>query len=92
MENDMKYIFIYLVKFYKKFISPMLPKSCRYHPTCSEYAIDALQKHGAVKGSIMSFFRILRCNPFFKGGLDPVPDRFTLKRGEYEEETKQNKV
>ncbi len=66
----------------------MLPKSCRYHPTCSEYSMDALRKHGAIKGSIMSFFRILRCNPFFKGGLDPVPDRFTLKRGTYNEENK----
>lgn len=53
---------------------------CRFHPTCSEYTYQAVQKHGALKGGIMGFFRILRCNPFFRGGSDPVPDKFSIKR------------
>ncbi|HHV74550.1 MULTISPECIES: membrane protein insertion efficiency factor YidD [unclassified Thermoanaerobacterium] len=68
----MKYIFIYLIKFYQKFISPMKPKSCRFYPTCSQYAIDAIMKYGILKGGIMALWRILRCNPFNPGGYDPV--------------------
>jgi len=68
----MKYIFIYLIRFYQKFISPMKPKSCRFYPTCSQYAIDAIKKYGVLKGSIMALWRILRCNPFNPGGYDPV--------------------
>ena len=51
----------------------MLPPSCRFQPTCSQYAIEAIQKHGALKGGALAFWRILRCNPFSKGGYDPVP-------------------
>lgn len=69
----MKYIFIYLVKFYRKFISPLFPPTCRFTPTCSEYAIQAFMKHGAIKGLFLTVWRILRCNPFCKGGHDPVP-------------------
>ena len=68
----MKKILIFLIKAYKKYISPLLPKSCRFYPTCSEYAIRALCKYGVLKGSIKSMYRILRCNPFNKGGYDPV--------------------
>ncbi|AEF18407.1 MULTISPECIES: membrane protein insertion efficiency factor YidD [Thermoanaerobacterium] len=68
----MKYIFIYLIKFYQKFISPMKPKSCRFYPTCSQYAIDAIMKYGILKGGMMALWRILRCNPFNPGGYDPV--------------------
>lgn len=53
---------------------------CRFHPTCSEYTYQAVEKHGALKGSIMGFFRILRCNPLFKGGFDPVGDKCSIKR------------
>lgn len=70
----MKYLFIGLVRLYQWFISPHLPSSCRYYPTCSHYAVEALQKHGALKGSWLAFYRVLRCNPWSKGGLDPVPD------------------
>lgn len=66
----MKHIFIFLIKAYKKLISPLLPKSCRFYPTCSEYAIEALDKYGAIKGGIKSVYRILRCNPWNKGGID----------------------
>lgn len=68
----MKYIFIYLIRFYQKFISPMKPKSCRFYPTCSQYAIDAIIKYGILKGGLMASWRILRCNPFNPGGYDPV--------------------
>ncbi|MFD1430484.1 MULTISPECIES: membrane protein insertion efficiency factor YidD [Lacticaseibacillus] len=76
----MKRVLMWLVKGYQRFISPLLPPSCRYYPTCSTYMIQALFKHGAVKGLIMGLARILRCNPFVPGGLDPVPDFFTLRR------------
>jgi putative membrane protein insertion efficiency factor len=67
-----KKILIFLVKAYKKYISPILPKSCRFYPTCSEYAMGAINKYGVLKGSIKSIYRILRCNPLNKGGYDPV--------------------
>ena len=69
----MKRILIAIVRGYKKFISPLLPPSCRFTPTCSEYAMEAISKHGAIKGSMLAIWRILRCNPFCKGGYDPVP-------------------
>lgn len=76
----MKKILMLLVRGYQKRISPLFPPSCRYYPTCSNYTMDALDKHGALKGSLMSIARILRCHPFVEGGIDPVPDHFTLKR------------
>ncbi len=71
----MKYIGIYLVKFYQKFISPLKPPCCRFQPTCSAYAIEAFREWGFVIGLILTVWRILRCNPFSKGGYDPVPKR-----------------
>lgn len=65
-------IMIKMIIIYKKIISPALPRSCRFIPTCSEYAIEAIQKYGAVKGSWMAIKRILRCNRFCKSGYDPV--------------------
>jgi putative membrane protein insertion efficiency factor len=70
----MKRALIGLVRFYQKAISPHLPPSCRYQPSCSQYAITALTRFGALKGSWMAVKRILRCNPFSKGGYDPVPE------------------
>jgi len=61
------------VNFYRKYISPMSAPHCRYIPTCSKYALEALEKYGALKGGFLSLRRILRCHPFRKGGLDPVP-------------------
>ena len=69
----MKRAMIALVRGYKKYISPLLPPSCRFTPTCSEYAMEAIEKHGAWKGGLLAIWRILRCNPFCKGGYDPVP-------------------
>lgn len=70
----MKKIFIGLIKFYRKYLSP--PKghaTCKYFPTCSQYAIEAIEKYGVLKGGLLAVWRILRCNPFSKGGYDPVP-------------------
>ena len=68
----MRRVLILLIKGYKKLISPMLPPSCRFYPTCSEYSIQALEKYGAIRGSAKSIWRILRCNPLNKGGYDPI--------------------
>ncbi|GAB6066664.1 membrane protein insertion efficiency factor YidD [Aquifex pyrophilus] len=66
----MKKAFILILRFWQRFISPLYPPSCRYYPTCSEYAVLAVEKYGVLKGSIKAFLRILRCNPLFKGGVD----------------------
>lgn len=63
------------VRFYQRCISPALPASCRYYPTCSAYAVTALEVHGPVKGTLLAVWRVLRCNPFTPGGVDHVPDR-----------------
>jgi putative membrane protein insertion efficiency factor len=69
----MKKILIEIIKFYRKYISPMKPPSCRFTPTCSSYAMTAIEKYGALKGSYMAIRRVLRCHPFYKGNLhDPV--------------------
>jgi uncharacterized protein len=60
------------VKLYQKIISPLLPPSCRFYPTCSEYAVQAVNKYGVIKGTLKAVYRIIRCNPFNKGGYDPV--------------------
>lgn len=70
----MKRFLIFLIRLYRVYISPLKGGPvCKYTPTCSEYAIEALEKHGFVKGSLLTIWRILRCNPFSKGGYDPVP-------------------
>ena len=69
----MKRLLIAMVKFYRGNISPLRPPCCRYIPTCSQYALEALEKYGALKGSWLALRRFLRCHPFHKGGYDPVP-------------------
>jgi len=69
-----KRILILIVKVYRKTVSPLLPPSCIYTPTCSAYAEEAIQKHGAVRGSVLAVKRILRCHPWHTGGYDPVPE------------------
>jgi len=78
---------------YQRWISPSRPRRCRYEPTCSAYAVEAIGRHGAVRGFLLAAWRLLRCNPFSHGGFDPVPDRFTLRTGpvdpgEYHREAK----
>ncbi|MCH5222683.1 MAG: membrane protein insertion efficiency factor YidD [Muribaculaceae bacterium] len=69
----MSKLLIYIIEFYRHAISPHFPPACRYTPTCSQYAIEALRKHGAVKGSWLAVKRICRCNPWGGSGYDPVP-------------------
>lgn len=68
----MKKIFILLINFYQKYISPCLGANCKYEPTCSEYTKQAIEKYGVIKGIFKGIKRILRCNPFSKGGYDPL--------------------
>lgn len=75
-----KSLLILLIKAYQKFISPLLPPSCIYRPTCSTYMIRAIQRHGALKGCVMGVGRLLRCHPYIQGGYDEVPDYFTVRR------------
>ena len=65
---------MWLIHMYRRAISPYLPNSCRFTPTCSQYALDAVERFGALQGSWMAIRRIMRCNPFHKGGYDPVPE------------------
>ncbi|HMF07596.1 MAG TPA: membrane protein insertion efficiency factor YidD [Thermoanaerobaculia bacterium] len=62
-----------LLDFYKRFLSPLLPRACRFEPTCSVYAREAIERYGIGKGSALAVKRLLRCHPFHRGGLDPVP-------------------
>ena len=69
----MKKIVIRLIQIYRKYISPIKGTKCPYYPTCSEYGLEAVERYGALKGSLLAAWRIIRCNPFSKGGYDPVP-------------------
>ncbi|OQO70253.1 membrane protein insertion efficiency factor YidD [Enterococcus villorum] len=82
----MKKMLISFVSFYQRFISPAFPPSCRYYPTCSNYMIQAIQIHGAFKGTLMGTARILRCHPFVKGGIDYVPLNYQLTRNKKDKE------
>ncbi|MCI8731449.1 MAG: membrane protein insertion efficiency factor YidD [Lachnospiraceae bacterium] len=69
----MKNLLIWMIRCYQKYVSPVKSTRCPYFPTCSQYGIEALKKYGAFKGILLTGWRILRCNPFSKGGYDPVP-------------------
>ncbi|QTQ12969.1 membrane protein insertion efficiency factor YidD [Treponema parvum] len=73
MKNFFIKFFCLLIRIYQVCISPLFPRCCRFYPTCSNYAMEAIKKHGSVKGIYLSFKRIIRCNPFCSGGYDPVP-------------------
>ncbi|UCG26765.1 MAG: membrane protein insertion efficiency factor YidD [Bacteroidales bacterium] len=73
MKNPFSFFFIGIIRFYQNLISPLFPSSCRYTPTCSEYGIQAIRKHGPFKGGWMALKRILSCNPWGGHGHDPVP-------------------
>ena len=67
-----------LIRLYQKFISPLTPPRCKYYPTCSAYALEAYSKHGLIKGTVLSTWRLLRCNPWSLGGVDYVPERVRI--------------
>ena len=67
---------------YQRVISPAFPRRCKYHPTCSEYAVQAISRYGILKGAVLATWRILRCNPFSHGGFDPVEDQRLFRRRE----------
>lgn len=72
---------ILLIRMYQLIISPFLPaNSCRFHPTCSQYTMDAIRKHGVLKGIVLGTVRIAKCHPYHEGGYDPVPDEFTITK------------
>lgn len=71
----MKYLFIYIVKFYQKAISPLKPATCRFYPTCSTYSLESYQRFGALKGTYLTVKRIVKCQPFHPGGVDLVPEK-----------------
>ena len=76
----MKKLLLRFIRFYQRRISPLLPPMCRYYPTCSQYAVEAIETHGAFKGFFLTVFRLMRCNVLFPGGYDPCRRRNTLIR------------
>ena len=68
----MRAVVIAPIRFYRRFISPSLPRRCKYHPTCSEYAVEAVRTYGVLRGLVLAAWRVLRCNPWSHGGVDPV--------------------
>lgn len=75
----MKYLFIGIIKLYRMTLSKLLPRCCRYYPSCSEYGLTVVRRFGAVKGGYLALWRIMRCNPFGKGGYDPAPQKFYFR-------------
>ena len=76
----LKHILIWFIQLYRKYLSPLKSTKCPYYPSCSQYGLEAVQKYGALKGGLLVLWRILRCNPFSKGGIDPVPEEFYFFR------------
>jgi putative membrane protein insertion efficiency factor len=74
-----KRVFLALIGAYQRWVSPGLPRRCRYEPSCSAYAAESIRRFGAGRGLLLASWRLLRCNPFSHGGFDPVRDRFTLR-------------
>ena len=74
-----KNIFLFLIRIYKKLISPFLGNHCRFYPTCANYTFEAIEKHGVLKGFILGSKRILKCHPWHPGGLDTVPEKYKVK-------------
>ena len=75
MKNPISAVMTGIIKLYRKIVSPLKLPCCRFTPTCSQYALEAIKVHGAFKGGALAVWRILRCNPFSKGGYDPVPEK-----------------
>ncbi len=79
----MKYLLIGIIKLYRMTLSKILPRCCRFYPSCSEYGLSVVRRFGAVKGGYLALRRIIRCNPFSAGGYDPAPGRFSLRPEKY---------
>ena len=77
----MKRLALLPITVYQRWVSPSLPRRCRFEPTCSAYAATAVRRFGVIRGLALAIWRLLRCNPLSDGGFDPVPERFTLRRG-----------
>ena len=77
----MKRLLLGMIAAYRRLLSPLLGRRCKYEPSCSVYASDAVRRFGAARGSLLAGWRLLRCNPFSHGGFDPIPDHFTLRVG-----------
>lgn len=77
----MQFLLKALIRFYQIFISPLLGDRCRFYPSCSHYALDAITLHGAMLGTYLTIKRLLKCHPFHEGGLDPVPEKLGKKNG-----------
>ena len=75
-DNPAVRVLLAMLDGYRRFVSPLLGPRCRFHPSCSCYATESIQRFGAVRGSLLAFFRVLRCNPLCEGGIDPVPPTF----------------
>lgn len=71
----LRQLLLLIIRVYRKWISPALPASCKYHPSCSAYAVQSLERHGAGKGALLATWRLLKCNPFSQGGVNPIPER-----------------
>ena len=76
----MKALVIVPIRAYQRWISPAFPRRCKYHPTCSEYAVQAVQRYGMLRGTVLAVWRVLRCNPFSHGGYDPVSSQTLFRR------------
>jgi putative membrane protein insertion efficiency factor len=76
-----KRVLLVLLAAYRRWVSPALPRRCAYEPTCSAYAVEAIRRFGAGRGTLLAAWRLLRCNPLSHGGFDPVPERFTMRVG-----------
>lgn len=77
----MKRVLLTAISAYRRWISPAIPRRCRYEPSCSTYAVQAIARFGAIRGFLLASWRVLRCNPFSHGGFDPVPEHFTMRVG-----------
>ncbi|MDR2647701.1 MAG: membrane protein insertion efficiency factor YidD [Oscillospiraceae bacterium] len=71
----MKQVFLSAIRFYQRRVSPLFPPMCRYYPTCSQYAAEAIEVHGVLRGGLLAVYRLMRCNIFSPGGVDPVPPK-----------------
>lgn len=77
--SPLAWVLLLPVRFYRKVLSPLIPPSCRFYPSCSAYAVESLTRHGALRGVYLTLRRLLKCGPWHPGGLDPVPHRFTFR-------------